>query len=87
MSHRLKLCNTHIVHRDDDEEFGLTTMFDLSKTEAFLHKLVGIAGDGGISTRKSDLEVLYLSLLPRLFHFIESRPWQNKTKGIVSLKR
>jgi hypothetical protein len=60
MSRKLKLHNTHIVHRDNDEEFSLTTMFDLSKTEALLHKVIGIAGDGGI---------------PRLFHFFESLPW------------
>jgi hypothetical protein len=69
MSCRLKLRNTHIVHRDDDEELGLTTMFDLSKTEALLHKVIRIAGDGGI---------------PCLFHFFESLPWQNKTRCIVS---
>lgn len=58
VSRRLKPRNTHIVHRDDDEEFGLTTIFGLSKTEALLHKVIGIAGDGGISILKSDLEIL-----------------------------
>jgi hypothetical protein len=54
----LKLRDTHIVHRDDDEKFGLTTIFDLSKTEALLNKLIRIASNGGISTLKSDVGIL-----------------------------
>jgi hypothetical protein len=67
----LKLRDTHIVHRDDDEEFGLTTIFDLSKTEALLNKLVRIASDGGISTLKSDVRTFAMfELLTVSFSFL-----------------